>query len=337
MKKLARYIRLSEWFDSKVPFMLMVLMFFYFINMNQCLPETFIICFLSYGLYVSMFLAFSYVINDYSDIEVDRKAEKQKIISELPQIIIIASMIVMIVIGIVPMLLIVQNKIGFLLLSIFIYVSGAAYSIHLFRFKEKGVWGLLECSIAQRCFPLIPLFFIIDVPISHFVVFQLISFVNGVRYLLVHQNIDYENDIKGGVKTIATAGKLNYRILIKISLLIETALVVVIFGQIISLTKIGIIVAVMYIIFEWIISVVVIKYIQADWIGSFICMPYEDLYNIFLPILCSILLAIENLILIVCAVLICMIVVKSFLGKLSFINIFIKARIKGSNKNLTRE
>lgn len=159
MKKLFSYIRLSEWYDSKVPLMMGALMYFYYLDMQQYSAEQFLVRFIAYMLYISMFLAFSYVINDFSDIEVDRKAGKHKIISELSTTVIIISMVLMVAIGIIPLLLLIQNVIGYLLLTAFIYLAGAAYSIHLFRFKEKGVIGLLECSIAQRCFPLLPFFF----------------------------------------------------------------------------------------------------------------------------------------------------------------------------------
>ena len=83
MKKLFSYIRLSEWYDSKVPLMMGALMYFYYLDMQQYSAEQFLVRFIAYMLYISMFLAFSYVINDFSDIEVDRKAGKHKIISEL--------------------------------------------------------------------------------------------------------------------------------------------------------------------------------------------------------------------------------------------------------------
>lgn len=328
MKKLFSYMRVSEWYDSKVPFMMAAFMYFYYLDIQQYSSEQFLVRFVAYMLYISMFLAFSYVINDFSDIEVDRKAGKHKIISDLPKPIIIASMVLMAGIGIVPLLFVIQNKIVYLLLTAFIYLAGAAYSIHLFRFKEKGVIGLLECSIAQRCFPLLPLFFIVKVPMLFFVIFQLISFVNGIRYLLIHQNIDYENDIKSGVATLATTGKINYKLLIKVSLLIETILVLGLFVELSLISKLGIVLGILYLIFESIIGTVVLKYIKADWLGSFICVPYEDLYNIFIPVFLAVLLSIKAHILVITAVILMAIAAKSYKGKWSFINIFLQIKLK---------
>lgn len=328
MKKIFSYIRLAEWYDSKVPFMLSAFMYFYYLDMRQYSGETFLIKFIAYMLYISMFLAFSYVINDFSDIEVDRKAGKYKIISKLSKSTVILSMVIMSGIGIIPLLFVINNKVGYLLLTAFIYLAGAAYSIPLFRFKEKGVVGLLECSIAQRCFPLLPLFFIVKVSMLFFMIFQIISFVNGIRYLLIHQNIDYENDLKSGVVTLATTGKINYKRLIKLSMFIETTLVWGLFVELSQTSKFGIIMGLLYLIFECIIGMVVVKYIKEDWLGSFICVPYEDLYNIFIPVFLAILLTMKMPILVFVGIILLLIVEKSFKVKWSFINIFIQIKLK---------
>lgn len=328
MKKIFSYIRLSEWYDSKIPFMLAAFMYFYYLDIEQYSCEQFLERFIAYMLYISMFLAFSYVINDFSDIEVDRKAGKHKIISELPVPVVIASMILMVCIGICPLLLIVKNRITYLLLSVFIYLAGAAYSIHIFRFKEKGIIGLLECSVAQRCLPLIPLFFIVKIPLLFFWIFQLISFVNGIRYLLIHQNIDYENDMKSGVATLATCGKIDYKILIKLSLAVETILIIILFVQLSLISKLGILIGNLYVVFELIIGTVVMKYIKADWIGSFICVPFEDLYNIIIPVFLAILLAVKSPVNIFVVCMLVIITANSFKHKWSFINIFFQIKFK---------
>lgn len=118
--------------------MMGALMYFYYLDMQQYSAEQFLVRFIAYMLYISMFLAFSYVINDFSDIEVDRKAGKHKIISELSTTVIIISMVLMVAIGIIPLLLLIQNVIGYLLLTAFIYLAGAAYSIHLFVLRKRG-------------------------------------------------------------------------------------------------------------------------------------------------------------------------------------------------------
>lgn len=333
MKKLFSYIRLSEWYDSKVPFMLTAFLFFYYVDIAQYGSWQFIIRFICYALYVSMFLAFSYVINDFSDIEVDKLAGKHKIISEMPKPIIILSMISMVSLGTIPLFFLIERKLLYILTTALIYFAGAAYSVHAFRFKEKGVLGLLECSIAQRCFPLCPLFFIIKVPIVYFLIFQLISFFNGIRYLLIHQNIDYENDLKSGVVTIATVGKINYRLLIKITLAVETALNIVLFVKLSNITWVSIVVGFLYVAFESTVAFVVLKYIKADLLGSFICVPYEDFYNIFLPIFLCVMLCVKSVNILICLAISSSLVFNSFKGKLTFIKILIDVKKERNEKN----
>ena len=81
MKKIASYLRIREWLDSKVTFMMGILLFFYF-----CIGERFetitVVKTVAYFLYVSMFLAISYVANDFADMEIDKKSGKVKIIAK---------------------------------------------------------------------------------------------------------------------------------------------------------------------------------------------------------------------------------------------------------------
>lgn len=53
MKKLFSYIRLSEWYDSKVPLMMGALMYFYYLDMQQYSAEQFLVRFIAYMLYIS--------------------------------------------------------------------------------------------------------------------------------------------------------------------------------------------------------------------------------------------------------------------------------------------
>ena len=57
MKKLFSYIRLSEWYDSKVPLMMGALMYFYYLDMQQYSAEQFLVRFIAYMLYISLHLA----------------------------------------------------------------------------------------------------------------------------------------------------------------------------------------------------------------------------------------------------------------------------------------
>ena len=152
MKKVIAYLRMEEWLSSKVTMMLGILMYFLYLSNSSAKKS--LIDVLTYFLFLGMFLAISYIANDYSDIEVDKKAGKKKDIATMEKWQIWLSLIFLFLIGNIPLVLYCENKITVVILVLFNYVMGLAYSTHGIRFKEKGVWGLIECSIAQRCLPL---------------------------------------------------------------------------------------------------------------------------------------------------------------------------------------
>ena len=81
MKNIISYLRIKEWLSSKVTMMLGI--FVYFSYIGKWDGETTIIGLITFFLVVTMFLAISYIANDYSDIEVDKKADKKKVIASM--------------------------------------------------------------------------------------------------------------------------------------------------------------------------------------------------------------------------------------------------------------
>lgn len=82
MKKIIDYFRVIEWYDSKIPFMLCGYIF------NTILVDDrdvwgISIKFFLYFIYLATFLSFSYLINDFSDMEADKKAGKKKVIFDV--------------------------------------------------------------------------------------------------------------------------------------------------------------------------------------------------------------------------------------------------------------
>lgn len=226
------------------------------------------------------------------------------------------------------MLFIVSNRVWYGILTIGMYFAGAAYSIHGLRFKERGFWGLLECSIAQKCLPLFPVLLIENVSIIPFAISILVSFVNGLRYILIHQAVDLENDIKTGVRTFVSNGHNQIRHAIKGALCIETVLIIYILFQLINTFTYVAVFIIAYCIFEKIISVVVVKYMNVDWLCTFLAVPLEDLYNVFIPLLMAAILTVLDYH--YCIVLIGSIILtfRCFKGKAAFIKVYLQSILK---------
>ena len=123
MKSIISYLRIREWLDSKVTFMMGILLFFYF-----CIDGYFgtitAAKTVAYFLYVSMFLAISYVANDFADMEIDKKAGKTKVIAHMPKWGIWSSLILMAMVGNTPVLVCADNKWVCSIIIILTYFSG---------------------------------------------------------------------------------------------------------------------------------------------------------------------------------------------------------------------
>ena len=126
MKKIIYYLRIKEWLSSKVTMMMGVFVYFLYICKTEITAA--LAGLLVYFLFLSSFLAISYIANDYSDIEVDKKAGKKKVIAEMEKWQIWLSLVLIFFLGNVPLLIYCQNKIIMIIFLIVTYLLGIAYS-----------------------------------------------------------------------------------------------------------------------------------------------------------------------------------------------------------------
>lgn len=322
-----KYLRTDDWLDSKVPFMISIALIIYLYGSGSTLTADVYIYLGAYFLYISMFLAFSYVVNDFTDLEVDKLAGKQKVMFALSKPMIVVSMVLIAIIGILPMFLIVNQKELYLGFSLLLYIAGSAYSVPwLFRFKEKGITGLIECSIAQRCLPLIPLAFLFETNWVFLCMLMLLSFINGMRYILIHQAVDYENDLKTGVRTFVSEGHNRYRLYIIISMIVECVLFLCIFAKICIDYPFMVLILIVYCAFEKVIATVVTKYMNVDLFCTFLAVPLESLYNVVFPIITALILTICSWKYIGILALVVILTFKCFKGKAAFVNVYIQSK-----------
>lgn len=287
MKKVIAYLRMEEWLSSKVTMMLGILMYFLYLSNSSAKKS--LIDVLIYFLFLGTFLAISYIANDYSDIEVDKKAGKKKDIATMEKWQIWLSLIFLFLIGNIPLVLYCENKITVVILVLFNYVMGLAYSTLGIRFKEKGVWGLIECSIAQRCLPLLLIAAMIRldyVELQLLFGWIIVSFFDGLRYIIIHQVLDLENDLKSGVVTYVSQKKKNYRKIIISLLLMElvgtVALLIPVFMEHII---IAVLLVVLFVVLEFGIYKVISVFANKDWFCTFDSVPLEAFLNCGMPLL----------------------------------------------------
>lgn len=285
MDKILQYLRLKEWMSSKIIFMTGIFLFIQY--GSESMSENTIANVATYFIFASMFMASSYVANDFSDIKVDKKAGKKKLIAELPRWAILLSFVVMFLIGNMPIMLVTKHKVACALLIVVIYFLGLAYSGMGLRFKEKGVWGLLECSLAQRCMPLLLIPCLIEMDLSAWcflIGWLIISFLDGLRYILIHQSIDLQNDLRTGVQTFVSTKRMNYRNSIIVFFWVETLLVCMLMVPFwLKDTLAMLLVTGLYFACEYCIYQVLNVYAKKDWFLTFDSVPLEAFFNIVFP------------------------------------------------------
>ena len=175
MQKIMDFLRIKEWFTSKCSLMIGIFLYCYMKNTHKITGE-FWLQLIAFVVFISSFLAFGYVINDFCDREIDILAGKKKIIATFPNWICIAILVIMVVIAAAPVLIVGHGKLK-LVIAVFITIfAGMTYSAPPARFKEKGVWGLIVSSVAQRCLPLWVLYELIVVSLSDLVLWEILSF-----------------------------------------------------------------------------------------------------------------------------------------------------------------
>lgn len=275
MTKIGKLIRMNEWLFSKLPFM--------FLPILCCFAELehiAAIC-ISYFIYLFFFYAFGYAINDYSDRAADKIVGKQNIMGELSEVQCLL-VLAFLVSGALPLAIVSKNRSIYAIL-LWVYFWGAAYSIRPFRFKERGVSGLIVCTLAQRAFPMLPLLSISTRMLKYIVIWGIIGALVGLRYILIHQVIDLENDKKSGTTTFALSHLTKAKKMLYICFVIESLLIVsFLFLEYSALLSAAICVTYLIVMA---VTFYTIHYIyKQSYIESYIAVPYEDFYNFYYPI-----------------------------------------------------
>lgn len=292
MKKLIEFLRIREWFASKCGLLLGIVLFEYWKNDEMISESRYLNLFFVYALFITCFLAFGYIINDYCDKECDRLAGKKKIIAEIPSGVSVGILCGLIFVANVPLIWVAKNRFVVGLSSFLTFFSGMIYSARPFRLKERGAWGLLASSIAQRCMPLWVLYELISIGVRDFILLECMSLFLGIRYILVHQRIDVDNDVSAGIKTFGT---MHYQ-WIEWGIYFSFTLEILFLNLLIDPLKdwkIGLFVLIygFYLTFQ--IKVVKERLNEKAFL-TFSCVPLEEFYNFFIPIGFATLLSMQN-------------------------------------------
>ncbi|HOG47403.1 MAG TPA: UbiA family prenyltransferase, partial [Anaerolineae bacterium] len=198
---LGRLFRTSEWYDTKLPLLLLVAYQSLLAGHSGAVGAGMLA---RAALYGAALLAFGYLINDLADTAVDRMAGKRRAMDG------IARWLAWLICGIVAAVaaLALRPSWGRPLVLILLALSlglAAAYSLPPLRLKERGWLGLLTAAAAQRTVPGLTVAAFLGHLDWGIAWMGAIFLLMGLRYILLHQIMDAEHDRCARVRTYALA------------------------------------------------------------------------------------------------------------------------------------
>jgi 4-hydroxybenzoate polyprenyltransferase len=202
--RLTWLIRLSRWHEystTKVP-----LIFTPALYLMLKEPQPPLESYARFGcmvIFTTLYLAFGYMLNDYADREVDRKANKTNLLGNLPRPIAWLFLLLTLTLGVL-VLLPFCHQLSVVWSAALAYAAAAAYSLRPMRLKERGFLGLLMSAVAQRVLPSLVLFAIYGHWSVDTAAFLALYAVIGLRWILIHQILDEANDRKADVRTFVS-------------------------------------------------------------------------------------------------------------------------------------
>lgn len=197
---LVRLTRWNEWHESKMPL-------FFIAGYSWLLPQEqtegiALIRFAAWFVFAALYLAFGYALNDYSDIAVDRLAGKVNTIGMMDPVAAQGWLACLGIVGFTVLLPFYRERLV-LITTLICYLFCISYSLPPVRFKERGISGLIVSAVAQRSLPMLVGMALFDgFDIHSWLLFSLFA-IMGIRWIIVHQLLDFRLDELAQVKTFA--------------------------------------------------------------------------------------------------------------------------------------
>ena len=246
-------------------------------------------------LLLCLYASLGHIVNSYCDRKIDLAAGKPNALAavsdtggrELVAFVLIASL--------VTIFLIYVDQPVVLAMFYLAIVIAVLYSMPPIRLKERGIFGLIAATIAQRTLPVAIVFHALAVWNWTALALCLLSTLIGMRYIIVHQIKDESADLLARVQTVATTRGVTFlqHLLRKVVFPLElVTLVIVLFLMSMDLQSIGI-ATIMYIFWAALQWVVLDKNKESRFsVESYTVLA--DFYYIYWPLLLCALLVERN-------------------------------------------
>ena len=235
-------------------------------------------------LFFATYYAFNYLINDYFDKEADRKAGKPKVIQSVPDRVTLLALSALFLLGTVSLWIREEYAPKMIAVSLLVYLLGISYSVKGLRMKERGLWGLTVSAFAQRNSPVLLASVMKNMDLLSFWLWMTISFANGLRYILIHQLLDRENDRKAGLHTFVSDKRAGISAAVLTCFFLEILSLLLLFWRVLSVPLTWVLIA-SYLSLCVLNADFLTHVTKQSWLYSFGNVPLEDFYNLFLPLI----------------------------------------------------
>lgn len=197
-RDLLRFTRMHEWHPGKIP---LVLGFAFILALTAPRPGVDFIWIAIAYMFACLYLATGYMLNNVADTEQDQAVDKLVGLEALSPRIRVVPVVVSAILGLGLGLALLPPAAAAALFG----CHGLAW-LYSFppRLKEHVVFGPLVAAFAQVPAPALTLALAWGALPPTALVYVVVTFLYGLRMVLVHQIIDHDNDVRTSTRTTAT-------------------------------------------------------------------------------------------------------------------------------------
>lgn len=259
--------RMAEWWIPKAGNLLAII--FLVIALTSIPFHKVIIYFFPSIITIVGIGGFGHIINDLLDIPSDKKAGKKNRMEKLSFIQRSLILSLFLILALAPWLILPFDQYSIGILS-FEFLLLIVYAIPPFRFKEKGILGIFSDGLYAYAVPAILAaytYFLIDgnmnLDLYLLSIIFIWQFTIGIHNIIIHQILDYENDLASGTTTFITQIGLTKKIF--------TINTIIFYLEIILFGALNIYLSIFYLAWYWSIPCIIllIKYIPLRYSASF--------------------------------------------------------------------
>jgi 4-hydroxybenzoate polyprenyltransferase len=248
------------------------------------------------GIFFLSFFSFGYMLNDFFDQWTDKVVGKENAMSTLSRRWQILVLSVSFFIGVFVLAPFYRNQMMLVWLSLS-YLFAMLYSAPPFRFKERDLLGVTCASLAQRVFPLLLVYSVLE----HFgldsILFLALSFLIGLRWIFIHQLSDREQDLLANVRTYASNRPVvETRDRMKLVFSVEVGSALMFFGIASFAAPPVLLLAIAYSLYELYLFPIWKERGFGSMLYSYDHAPLADFYFLWMPLGFSIMLGSMNLV-----------------------------------------